>query len=538
MKHEKQQWGTRFGFIMATVGSAIGLGNIWRFPYQVYDNGGGAFLVPYFFALLTAGIPILILEFTLGHKFRGGAPTTFARLSQKHKEIKSWEWLGWLQVGIAFAISIYYIIIIAWTLKYSVLAFGQKWGDDTAGFFFNDFLKLSDSPLHLGGINTGMLIPFFIAWLIVWGVLYSGVRKGIEAVNKVFMPTLIVLMLVLLFRSVTLEGATTGLDYLFKPDFSALKDVSVWAAAYGQIFFSLSICFAIMYSYSSYLPKKSDIINNAFITGFLNCGFSMLAGIAIFSILGNMAFVEGKEISEVAGAGLGLAFVTIPNAIGHFPFAQGFFGFLFFLSLTIAGLSSQISILEAVISGIHGKFPMPRKKLVSLVCGVAFALSFVMTTNAGLYLLDIIDYITNQFGILFAGLLELIFFGWFLKSKFVLDHANPLSDFKVGKSWTICVSIITPLILGYSAITNLGNEFDVNASRVLAKVNSLEVLQQAGITLSKEQILTTYEGYSTTAVNLGFGLLVLIFLAAFLLQHAKTKHDYLKMEEISDEGGF
>lgn len=444
----REQWGTRAGFIMAAVGSAIGLGNIWRFPYMAYDNGGGAFLIPYFFALLTAGIPIIIMEFGLGHKYKGSAPMSFAKAKQK------WEWLGWWQVFVSFIISIYYVVVVAWALNFTLLSMHLGWGEDTKAFFFNEFLQISSSPMEWGSIVWPVFVAAVVIWFITWLVLFSGVKRGIELANKIFMPLLFLLLLVMLGRAVTLEGASEGLQWLFRPDFSAILDYKVWTAAYGQIFFTLSICFAIMITYSSYLPEKSDINNNGMMTAFINCGFSMLAGIMIFAVLGYMATQQGVGIQDVAGAGVGLAFITIPKAISLLPGAS-FFGFLFFLALVFAGLSSLISITEACCSGLMDKFCWGRKPTTTLFCVIGFMFSLVFMTQAGLLVLDIVDHFINNFGIVFAGLVEVILLSWFFKLDIIREHANSLSDFRIGSWWNFCLKVITPIVLGYMAIANL-----------------------------------------------------------------------------------
>ncbi len=445
---QREQWGTRTGFVIAAIGSAIGLGNIWRFPYMAYDNGGGAFLIPYFFAMLTAGIPIIIMEFALGHKYKGSAPMSFARAKEK------WEWIGWWQVFISFIISIYYVVVIAWALNYTLMAFNLGWGQDTKGFFFSKFLHLSSSPMQWGNIVWPIFISTLVIWFITWLILFSGVKKGIEFANKIFMPVLFILLLIMLGRAVTLKGASEGLQWLFRPDFSAILNYKVWTAAYGQIFFSLSICFGIMITYASYLPEKSDINNNGMITTFVNCGFSILAGIMVFSVLGYMATKQGVSIKDVAGAGVGLAFVTIPKAISLLPGAK-FFGTLFFLSLVFAGLSSMISITETCVSGLMDKFKWDRKPTTSLFCVIGFILSLVFTTQGGLLILDIVDHFINNFGIVFAGLVEVIFLSWFFKLDSLREHANSLSDFSIGSWWNFCLKILTPIVLGYMAIANL-----------------------------------------------------------------------------------
>lgn len=288
----RAQFGSRAGFIFAAVGSAIGLGNIWRFPGVAYDNGGGAFFFPYLFALLTAGIPLLILEFTIGHKYRGSAPLSLARIK------RGGEWIGWWQIAIAFVIATYYSVIIAWAMSYTVFSFNLKWGADTTDFLVADYLKVGDTA-SFGSFVPGVLIPLILVWLIVLGIMYAGVKKGIEVAAKIMIPLLVVLFVIIVIRALTLEGAVDGLNTFFKPDWGSIMNGKVWVAAYGQIFFSLSIGFAIMVTYSSYLPKKADITNSAFITGFANSGFELLAGFGVFAALGFMAAQQGVGVNEV-----------------------------------------------------------------------------------------------------------------------------------------------------------------------------------------------------------------------------------------------
>lgn len=457
---ERSQWGTRAGFIMAAVGSAIGLGNIWRFPYVAYENGGGAFFIPYLFALLTAGIPILILEFTIGHKYRGSAPLSFFRMSGKKA-----EWIGWWAVFVSFVISVYYAVIIAWAMRYTIFSFNQAWGEDTEGFLFNDFLQLAAVPGETGGIVWGIFIPLAVVWIITLGILLAGVKKGIEMANRIFIPTLVVIFLIVVIRALTLDGAMTGLDAFFRPNFDAIMDPSVWVAAYGHIFFSLSVAFAIMITYSSYLPKKSDITNNAFITGFANSSFELLAGIGVFAALGFMANQAGVPVSEVATAGVGLAFVVFPQIINEFPGFNGFFGVLFFLSLTLAGLTSLMSITETYVAGISEKFGISRTKAVAIGGGLAALISILFATQGGLFFLDLADYYINQFGVAAVGLVEVVMVVWVLRKADTLQtHANNISDIHLGAWWKISLGVITPIVLGYMMFgllrLNILKEFD------------------------------------------------------------------------------
>ncbi|TYR78682.1 sodium-dependent transporter [Priestia megaterium] len=488
----RPQWGTRAGFILAAAGSAIGLGNIWRFPATAYENGGGAFFLPYLFALLTAGIPILIMEFAIGHKYKGSSPLSFARLNRKA------EWLGWWQVAISFVISVYYSVIIAWAMSYFIFSFKLSWGQDSEGFLFGEYLKLAEVPGQTGSIVPSVLFPLIIVWIITLGVLLKGIKKGIEAANKVFLPTLIVLFLIIVIRALTLDGAIEGLNAFFKPDWSAIADGKVWVAAYGQIFFSLSVGFAIMVTYSSYLPKKSDLTNNAFITGFGNSAFELLAGIGVFSALGFMAARQGVSIDEVVTGGVGLAFVVFPQIITEFPAFNQFFGVLFFGSLTLAGLTSLISIIETFVAGIQDKFNVSRTKSVLIGGGAASVISLLFSTQGGLYFLDVVDYFINNFGVALAGLVEIVLVAWvFRELNNLQQHANSVSDIMLGAWWKICLSIVTPIVLGYMMFDNV-----------------------------RKNISENYEGYATSFVGpFGWGVaaLALVLGVAFSLKGWKKE---------------
>tara|TARA_R110001583_G_scaffold10698_2_gene49039 strand:- start:4874 stop:6358 length:1485 start_codon:yes stop_codon:yes gene_type:complete len=447
---EREQWGSRAGFILAAVGSAIGLGNIWRFPYMAYENGGGAFFIPYLFAMLTAGIPFMIMEFGMGHKYRGAAPRVFARLNSK------FEWLGWFQVLIASIIAVYYVAVIGWAISYFNMSFTQAWGADTNAYFFGEFLQLGsdNSPSKLGSIQWHIAIPMAIAWLITFVAIFTGVKGGIERANKVLMPLLFVMVLALIIRMLMLPGSLDGLNYLFEPDFSKITDPKVWSAAYGQIFFTLSIGFAIMLAYSSYLPKKSDVTNNAFMTVLINCGFSIVAGILVFSILGNMAHEQGKPLTEVVTSGVGLAFITIPSAINLLP-APYILGPVLFFALVIAGLSSHISIIEAITSAFIDKLNLSRKVAASIVCGLGVVISMAFATNGGLLLLDLVDYFINNIALLSSCIVELVIMGWIVKLTDIHKHVNNVSEFTVGNWFEICLRFISPLFLIVILVTNI-----------------------------------------------------------------------------------
>ncbi|SEO71574.1 neurotransmitter:Na+ symporter, NSS family [Amphibacillus marinus] len=453
----RSQWGTRLGFLLAAMGSAIGLGNIWRFPAVAYENGGGAFFIPYLFALITAGIPMLIMEYTIGHKYRSSAPRSFKRISS------GMEWIGWWQVAISFVISTYYPVIIAWSLMYTYFSFSQGWGTETSQFFFQDFLDASDAGVF-GEIVPNVLIPIAIVWIIALFILFRGVKNGIELANRIFIPLLIISFLLIVIRAVTLPGALTGLNAFFAPDWSSIANGSVWVAAYGQIFFSLSIAFAIMITFSSYLPKDADITNNAFITGFANSSFELIAGIGVFAALGFMANQTAQPVSEVVSDGIALAFVVFPQIINQMP-APALFGVLFFSSLVLAGFSSMVSISETYIAALQEKFSLSRRASVAIGGGVAAIFSLFFANQGGIYLLDTVDYFINNYGVALVGLVEIVAISWFAKEiNHLYEHANGVSDIQLGEWWKFSLRVITPIVLGYMMLQNLRYDMTQNYS--------------------------------------------------------------------------
>jgi len=458
VQQTREQWGTRAGFLMAAIGSAVGLGNIWRFPYIAYDNGGGAFLVPYLIALLTAGIPLLILEYTLGHRYRSSAPLTYRRIWRPAEAI------GWWQVAICFVIAIYYAVIVAWSLRFMGFSIGQQWGEDPDAFFFEDFLQVSEGPGMVSGYVSAVAWPLIGVWVVVLVVLALGIRNGIEKANKIFIPILVVLFLALVVQALTLDGAAQGLNALFTPDWSAMLDGGVWIAAYGQIFFSLSIGFAIMLTYASYLKRKTDLTGTAVTAGLANSSFELLAGIGVFAALGFMATASGVAVDEVATSGIGLAFVAFPQIISTLPLGGALFGVLFFASLAIAGITSLISIVQVIVSAVQDRTGLGRVQTVSLVGGAtALASILLFPTHQGLHFLDVFDHFINQYGIALAALVLIIVVGWGLRKLPMLErHADAISTIPLKLWWRIALGIITPILLGFMMWDSLRVELTKN----------------------------------------------------------------------------
>lgn len=440
---ERQKWSSKTGFLLAAIGSAIGLGNIWRFSYVVYQNGGGAFLIPYFFALLTAGIPLMILEFGLGHRMGGSAVLSYWRVNRRL------EWFGWwMPLMVMYGIMLYYTVVIGWSLNYALYSLNLSWGEDTASFFLHTFLRKSDSPWALQDIVSPIFMSTALAWLIIWFICYKEVNRGIETACKIFMPALFVLTLILVFWGCSLHGAGEGLTFYLKPDWAKLGDMKVWTSAYGQIFFTLSIGFGIMIAYASYLPRKSNLVQNAVITSTVDSLYSFIAGFAVFSVLGYLSFVKSLPVDKVVTEGATLAFVTYPQAISELPAFNRLFGVLFFLCLVIAGISSAISIIEALTSAITDKFRAPRRKVVGLLCGTGFVGSLVFLCHSGLIWLDIVDRFINHYGLVLAGLLECVFIGWILKARTLRKHVDAVSDRTLSQIWDYLIKFVSPAILG------------------------------------------------------------------------------------------
>lgn len=434
-------------FIFAAIGSAVGLGNIWRFPYIAYDNGGGAFIIPYLVALLTAGVPLLMMYYAIGHRYRGSAPLSFRRLHPKM------EFMGWWQMGICLVIAVYYALILGWALQYTVFAFSKAWGDDPATFFMSDYMQVSDKVTIGFDFVWPVFITTAIAWVALLVVLLLGVQKGIGRINIVLIPLLVVMFVVMVIIALTLPGASAGLDALFTPSWGALADSGVWVSAYGQIFFSLSVGFGIMITYASYLKPRTDLTGSALVVGFANSSFEILAGIGVFAALGFMATAAGTGVDEVATSGIGLAFIAFPTIISQAPFGT-LIGVLFFGALAFAGFTSLISIVEVIVAGIRDKLGLRRSTAVAVVVVplAVISLAFFPTTT-GLNLLDVTDAFVNNFGIVAAALISvLLLTAAFAALPTLRDHLNSVSSFKLGRTWMILVGGVTPVILGFILI--------------------------------------------------------------------------------------
>jgi len=455
----RENWKSRKGFIFAAAGAAIGLGNLWRFPFQAYKNGGGAFLLPYFVALITCAIPLMIMEYAYGRKIRGGSVKAFAELKKKL------EVIGWVQVMVPIVVMTYYSTIIAVSVVFMVYSLGHAFGMvnwlSNPGPIMGMVTGSAKNALDLGaGISIYILIAVIGVWICNWLIVKKGISGGIEKMSMFFTPVLMVLMVIFMINAIRLNGSAIGLEALFKPDFSKILNPSIWVSAYAQVFFSTTLAVGVMIAYGSYLDEKADVVNSAIITVFANSSFDLIAGVLVFSTLGYLVSSMGVEFTSF-GTGAGVAFIAFPIAISTMSsnvFIQGLLGFIFFFCLFIAGLSSSISMLESFATAALDKFNVSREKLVSIISIVGFLGSACFASYAGFnYILDIVDAYVGNIIIAGLGLVEVILISNIYGTTKLREEANAFSDFKVGKWWDYLLKYFTPVLLGAVVITNLFN---------------------------------------------------------------------------------
>lgn len=454
----RDRWSSRTIFLFAAIGSAVGLGNVWRFPYLTYKFGGGAFLIPYLIALLVIGIPLMALEFAIGQKLQRGAVDAFKTVNHKLRGI------GFGAVFASFIIVVYYAAVMAWALIYFMRSFSAKvpWAEDASGYFFGNVLHISDGINQIGGINW----TIFIALLAVWVMIYFCVWKGCKSVGKIVMITMplpLILLFVLFIRGITLDGAATGIFYYLNPDFSALWSSEIWLTAASQIFFTLSLGAGLMIAYASYNKETEDVLKNSYVTSITNCAISLFAGFVVFSVLGYMATTTGVGVDEVVTSGPGLAFVAFPQALSLLPWGAWFFSALFFLAILTLGIDSAFSLVESVNAVlVDSASKVARHKIAFYVCFAAFILGILFTTNAGLYFLDVIDHFVSNFGLILVGIFECVAIGWIYGAERMRQYINSVSDWKLGKWWNYSIKYVIPIILSVLVVLQFFAEMKSN----------------------------------------------------------------------------
>ena len=440
MSGKRSEWNSNLTFILAMVGSAVGLGNIWRFPNVLYSNGGASFIIPYIVSLFLLGISFVLVEYAVGFKFK----TSLAKILYNiHKKL---EPVAWTVLTIVFLITTYYICVVGWDLIYLVLSFTKAWGANTDLYFTQNVLHATDSINGIFTIVPNILISIIIIWLIVWVIIKTNLNDGIGKVSRILLPILCLIVVIFVIYSLTLPGAYIGYSQLFHPNWSALTDSDVWLAAFGQIVFSLSLGMAIALTYASYLPEGSKLVDNALIVAFSNSGFEVFNSIGMFSVLGFMAMTSGIAFNDLVTEGTGLAFVVFPQAFNVME-AGSILGPLFFLCILFAGITSAIALLEGICYSISEKFDFSREKSATIVCIVGGLISIIFTTTSGSYILEVFDSFLNNFALLFAVLLECIIFGWVYDFDELINTLNKDSRIHVGKLWKIVIKFILPICI-------------------------------------------------------------------------------------------
>lgn len=427
---QRGEWQSSLGFVLAAAGSAIGLGNIWRFPYQVGDNGGAAFVIIYLICIALICLPYLLGELSLGRNSQRNPVGAIKAVAPE----SIWIWIGALGVVTGLCILSYYAVIAGWTFGY---IFKTIFGDATA---FGDFIS-----------NAWLVIPLYALFILftVYVVL-GGIRNGIERWAKVLMPILLILMALIIVRSVTLEGAGAGLDFYLSPDFSRING-EVVLAALGQAFFSLSLGMGTMLTYGSYLSKRDSILSSGIYVAIFDTAIALMAGLMIFPAV----FAVGASPDQ----GPALIFVILPEIFAQLPMGT-VVGAVFFLLLSIAALTSTISLLEVPVAYFVDEKNWSREKSVWVIAGIVFLLGIPSSVSQGAVpalgnliggnsFLDLMDMIWGQVSLALGALLLSIFIGWVWGTDAAAEEIEQGSRGfgRMAKVWGFAIRYVCPIVI-------------------------------------------------------------------------------------------
>ena len=450
-KKERGNFGSKLGVILASAGSAVGLGNIWRFPYETGNHGGAAFILIYLGCILLLGLPIMIAEFLIGRHSQANTARAYQILAPGTQ----WRWVGRMGVLAGFLILGYYSVVAGWTLEYIFEAVSNSFAGKTPAEFISSFQSFSSNPWR-----PALWLTLFL--LATHFIIVKGVEKGIEKSSKIMMPTLFIIILILVGCSVTLPGAGKGIEFLLKPDFSKV-DGNVFLGAMGQAFFSLSLGMGCLYTYASYFSKNTNLTRTAFSVGIIDTFVAVLAGFIIFPA----AFSVGIQ----PDAGPSLIFITLPNvfqqAFSGIPILAYIFSVMFYVLLALAALTSTISLHEVVTAYLHEEFNFTRGKAARLVTtgcillGILCSLSLGVTkefTIFGLGMFDLFDFVTAKLMLPLGGLLISIFTGWYLDKKLVWSEITNNGTLKVPtyKLIIFILKYVAPIAISVIFINELG----------------------------------------------------------------------------------
>ncbi|XP_034392245.1 sodium- and chloride-dependent creatine transporter 1 isoform X2 [Cyclopterus lumpus] len=486
---ERETWTRQMDFMMSCVGFAVGLGNVWRFPYLCYKNGGGVFLIPYLLIVFVGGIPIFFLEIALGQFMKAGSINVW-------NIAPLFKGLGYSSMVIVFFCNTYYIMVLAWGFYYLIKSFNStlpwstcdnEWNtpncieifrrqDCNNGSFANVTIsgnltcaELADaqSPIiefwerKVLNISSGLGDTGDFNWemalclIAVWVMVYFCVWKGVKSTGKIVYFTATfpyVVLVILLVRGVTLPGAYDGIMYFIKPDWSKLGEAQVWIDAGTQIFFSYAIGLGALTALGSYNRFNNDCYKDAFVLALINSGTSFFAGFVVFSILGFMAAEQGVDISQVAESGPGLAFIAYPKAVSLMPVAP-LWAALFFFMLLLLGLDSQFVGVEGFVTGILDLFPgkqhyrYKREVSVAVCCSLCFIIDLSMVTQGGMYVFQLFDYYSaSGMTLLWQAFWECIVVAWVYGADRFMDDVARMIGYRPFPWMKWCWSFITPCV--------------------------------------------------------------------------------------------
>ncbi|XP_061641736.1 sodium- and chloride-dependent GABA transporter 2-like isoform X1 [Phyllopteryx taeniolatus] len=470
------QWSNKMEFLLAVAGQIIGLGNVWRFPYLCYKNGGGVFFIPYVLFLFTCGIPLFLLETALGQYTKQGTITCWKKICPL------FGGMGYGSQVVVLYSSIYYIIILAWAFLYLFSSFSSElpwascrnsWNTETCvefsqrralnwtvaenatspvrEFWERRVLNLTGSLHDLGGFRWELALCLLLSWIIC----YFCVWKGVKSTGKVvyFTATFPYVMLaVLLVRGLTLPGAIDGIKFYLYPEPSRLADPQVWMDAGTQIFYSYAICIGCLMALGSYNKYNNNCYKDCVYLCLLNSGTSFVAGFAIFSVLGFMAYEQNTDISKVAESGPGLAFIAYPRAVAMMPFPQ-IWAIFFFIMIILLGLDSEFVGLEAIATGICDLKPSffhvghRRKILLLLIIVFCFFIGLIMVTEGGLYIFQLFDYYAcSGMTLLLFAIFQSVCIGWIYGADRFYDNVEDMIGYRPSPLIKHCLKYVTPII--------------------------------------------------------------------------------------------
>ncbi|XP_041672100.1 sodium- and chloride-dependent GABA transporter 2-like [Cheilinus undulatus] len=474
---DRGKWASKKEFILSVAGAIIGLGNIWRFPYLCYKNGGGAFFIPYVLFLLTCGIPLFILETALGQYTSQGGIMCW------RKVCPLFEGMGYASQLIIFYGSISYIVILAWAFLYFFSSFSSQlpwancnntWNTNSCvvlntynattdwtstvnasssviEFWQRRVLSISSGIENLGHIQWDLSLCLLLAWIICYFCVWKGVRSTGKATY--FTATFPILMLVVLFfRGMTLPGALNGIKYYLYPNPARLADPQVWMDAGTQIFYSYAICLGCLTTLGSYNKYNNDCYRDSFILCLMNSGTSFLSGFAIFSVLGYMSHMQGVDISSVAESGPGLVFIVYPQAVTLLPWPQ-VWSVCFFTMIILLGIDGQFAGLESLMTSLTDMYPTQirqgyrREVILMVICVLSYTFGLLLVSEAGAYILQIFDhYVCSGPTLLLMAIFQSVVIGWIYGADRFSDNIEDMIGYKPSPLLKYCWMYCTPVI--------------------------------------------------------------------------------------------